>query len=203
MVTLCLGESSDLVGEGQRVGEAREVEYALELGDAVALQELPVWDFAPELRALRLGYPWRVVAAGDTPLGGQRAHRGTSELLLASGLCSPDAVFGDLHALDALEAEEQFDEVRRRLDRHPLDNCPERLCTFWLKATPLIVRPLRFTFTRWFGSNTLEPPEDTSVERLFPSARSSEAMVGVAGGLCNRGIVAVKPGATIALADST
>src|SRR5262249_37265725 len=32
MVTLCLGESSDLVGEGQRVGEAREVEYALELG---------------------------------------------------------------------------------------------------------------------------------------------------------------------------
>jgi len=127
MVTLCLGESSDLVGEGQRVGEAREVEYALELGDAVALQELPVWDFAPELRALRLGYPWRVVAAGDTPLGGQRAHRGTSELLLASGLCSPDAVFRDLHALDALEAEEQFDEVRRRLDRHPLDDCPERL----------------------------------------------------------------------------
>jgi hypothetical protein len=31
---------------------------------------------------------------------------------------------------------------------------PSASCTFWLKATPLIVRPLRFTFTRWFGSNT-------------------------------------------------
>src|SRR2546426_9142442 len=35
---------------------------------------------------------------------------------------------------------------------------PSASCTFWLKATPLIVRPLRFTFTRWFGSNTPEPP---------------------------------------------
>src|SRR5207245_3666556 len=37
---------------------------------------------------------------------------------------------------------------------------PGASCTFWLKATPLIVRPLRFTFTRWFGSNTPEPPRD-------------------------------------------
>ena len=56
-------------------------------------------------------------------------------------LRAPDACFGDLHALDALEAEEQFDEIG-----------------FWLKATPLIVRPLRFTFTRWSGSNTPELP---------------------------------------------
>jgi hypothetical protein len=39
---------------------------------------------------------------------------------------------------------------------------PSASCTFWLKVTPLIVRPLRFTFTRWFGSNTLEPLPDHS-----------------------------------------
>src|SRR4029453_14177851 len=43
---------------------------------------------------------------------------------------------------------------------------PSASCTFWLKATPLIVRPLRFTFTRWFGSNTPEPPEDHLVAGL-------------------------------------
>ena len=86
--------------------------------------------------------------------------------LLAGTLRSPEALFGDLHALDALEAEEPFDEVRRRLDGDPPDDCPERLCTFWLKATPLIVRPLRFTFTRWFGSNTPKPPEDHLVAGL-------------------------------------
>src|SRR3989442_5750072 len=47
--------------------------------------------------------------------------------LLAGTLRSPDALFGDLHALDALEAEEQFDEVRRRLDGDALDDCPQRL----------------------------------------------------------------------------
>ena len=46
---------------------------------------------------------------------------------LAGKLRSPDAIFGDLHALDALEAEEQFDEVRRRLGGDPLDDRPERL----------------------------------------------------------------------------
>src|SRR5262249_49105963 len=34
---------------------------------------------------------------------------------------------------------------------------PSASCTFWLKVMPLIVRPLRFTFTRWFSSNTLKP----------------------------------------------
>src|SRR5215470_12508615 len=42
-------------------------------------------------------------------------------------LRAPDAFFGDLYALDALEAEEQFDEVRRWLSGGPLDDCPERL----------------------------------------------------------------------------
>src|SRR5262245_25820282 len=35
MVTLFLGESPDLVGKGQCVGEAREGEKPLELGDAI------------------------------------------------------------------------------------------------------------------------------------------------------------------------
>src|SRR3989442_12022496 len=47
--------------------------------------------------------------------------------LLAGTLRSPEALFGDLHALDALEAEEQFDEVRRRLGGDPLHDRPERL----------------------------------------------------------------------------
>src|SRR5262249_60174650 len=38
-----------------------------------------------------------------------------------------DAFLGDFHALDALEAEEQFDEIGRRLGSDPLDDCPERL----------------------------------------------------------------------------
>src|SRR5437899_6611558 len=47
--------------------------------------------------------------------------------LLAAKLRWPDALFGDFHALDALEAEEQFDEVRRRLGGDPLHDRPERL----------------------------------------------------------------------------
>src|SRR5262249_55785985 len=38
-----------------------------------------------------------------------------------------DAFLGNLHALDALEAEEQFDEIGRRSGSEPLDDCPERL----------------------------------------------------------------------------
>src|SRR2546428_3338912 len=83
---------------------------------------------------------------------------------------------------------------------------PSASCTFWLKATPLIVRPLlRFTFTRWFGSNTPEPPQITwsprgrrhigagadnsasSGDPFFPAQRNSQRMVDVAGGLCNGG----------------
>src|SRR5262249_52256701 len=37
-----------------------------------------------------------------------------------------DAFFGNLDALDALEAEDQFDEVRRMLGGDPMDDCPER-----------------------------------------------------------------------------
>src|SRR5262249_48894162 len=40
---------------------------------------------------------------------------------------------------------------------------PSDSCTFWLKATPLIVRPLRFTFPRCFGQN---PPEPLQVHRV-------------------------------------
>jgi hypothetical protein len=88
---------------------------------------------------------------------------------------------------------------------------PSASCTFRLKATPLIVRPLRFTFTRWFGSNTPELPEDHLVtglyrdgygtsepeptiqhqrDRFFQVRRNSQGMVGIAGGLCNRGMEA-------------
>src|SRR3989442_2466211 len=66
-------------------------------------------------------------------LGAQRPLRRPSKSFVASRflparqLCSPDAVFGDLDALDALKAEEQFDEVRRRLGGDPLDDRAERL----------------------------------------------------------------------------
>src|SRR5262249_45446947 len=133
------------VGEGQRVGESWKAECPLEPGDAVALHHLPVWDLAPQLRELRHSHPGRVAAAGDTPFGGQRAHRvhlsfldpasfkKASSAFVASGFLSapmlrvPDAFLWDLHALDALEAEEQFDEIGRRLGSDPFDDCPERL----------------------------------------------------------------------------
>ena len=41
MVTLRLGEGADPIGEGQRVGEAREVENPLEPGDAVSHMKSP------------------------------------------------------------------------------------------------------------------------------------------------------------------
>src|SRR5262245_53703859 len=75
MVALRLGEGADPVGEGQRVGECWEAEGPLEPGHAVSLHHLPVWDLAPELRDLRHSHPGRIGAAGDTPFGGQRAHR--------------------------------------------------------------------------------------------------------------------------------
>src|SRR2546428_3019873 len=75
MVTLRLGEGADPVGEGQRVGEAREVEEPLEPGNTVAFHQVPGGDLTPELRDLHLGHPGRVAAAGDTAFGGQRAHR--------------------------------------------------------------------------------------------------------------------------------
>jgi hypothetical protein len=74
MMSLRLGEDADPVGEGQRVGEAREVEDPLEPGDTVALQQLPVGDLTSELRDVRLGHPGRVAAAGDAPFGRQCPH---------------------------------------------------------------------------------------------------------------------------------
>jgi hypothetical protein len=182
MVTLCLGDCADPVGEGHRVGKAREVEYPLEPGDAAALQKLPAWDFAPELRDLRLGRPRRVAA--------QATHRSvdsvliahTSEFLFASRLCSPDPVFGVLHALDALELKSSSTRYAGGSTETRWTIVPSASCTFWLKATPLIVRPLRFTFTRWFGSNAPEPPEDITEreqtiqhrrEPFFPARRNA------------------------------
>ena len=78
MVTLRLSEGADPVGEGQRVAEAREVEDALEPGDAVALEQLPVENLPPELRDLRLGHTGRSAVAGDTPFRRQRAHHAHS-----------------------------------------------------------------------------------------------------------------------------
>jgi hypothetical protein len=128
MVTLCLGEGADLVREAQGVGEIREVEDPLELGDPITLEQLPGRDVTPQLSDLRLGHAGRVATAGDTLLAEQGAH-GThlSSLRLAAKLRSPDALFGDLHAVDTLEAEEQFDEVCRRLGGGPLHDRPERL----------------------------------------------------------------------------
>src|SRR5712691_10005435 len=54
MVALLLGESANPVGEGQRVGEGRDVERPLELGDAVAFYELPVGELALEIADLGL-----------------------------------------------------------------------------------------------------------------------------------------------------
>src|SRR4030095_13658200 len=108
MVTLRLSEGANPVSEGQRVGEVREVEDPFESSNPIALQHLPPRDLTSKLCDLRRGHPGRVVAAGDTPFGGQRAHRAASRFLLAGKLRPPDAFFGDLYTLDALEAEEQF-----------------------------------------------------------------------------------------------
>jgi hypothetical protein len=42
MVALLLGEGANLVGEGQRVGEGRDLERPLQPGDTVAFRESPV-----------------------------------------------------------------------------------------------------------------------------------------------------------------
>jgi hypothetical protein len=55
---------------------------------------------------------------------------------------------------------------------------PSASCTFWLKATPLIVRPLRLTLTRWLGSNIFVArilPRFEWTQALSPSSGSSTA----------------------------
>src|SRR5437879_386731 len=75
----------------------------------------------------------RVVMAHSSPPWPQCPSRKPSRSFEASGhllaakLRWPDALFGDLHALDALEAEEQFDEVRRGLGGDPLHDRSKRL----------------------------------------------------------------------------
>src|SRR5260370_614152 len=67
-------EGANPVGEGQRVGEAREVEDPLEPSDAVAFHQVPVGDLAPELGNLGLRHLRRVAPAGDAPFGRQCPH---------------------------------------------------------------------------------------------------------------------------------
>src|SRR5262245_48018742 len=79
----------------------------------------------------------RVLIARTSPSWTQRHSRRPRSPCVASGflpasdakamLHALDAFLGDFHALDALEAEEQFDEIGRRLGGDPLDDCPERL----------------------------------------------------------------------------
>ena len=77
MVALLLSEGTNPVGEGQRVGEARELENPLEPSDAVALQQTPVPDLRPKLGDLSLGHPRRVSTAGGAALSRQCADGGT------------------------------------------------------------------------------------------------------------------------------
>ena len=81
MVSLLLGEGANLVGKGQCVGEAPEVEEPLDSGDAVALQQLPVGDLAPELRDLRLGHQ------GESRR--QATHRSADSILIARTSSGP------------------------------------------------------------------------------------------------------------------
>jgi hypothetical protein len=84
-MSLLLGEDADPVGEGQRVGEAREVEDPLEPGDAVAFQQLLVGDLTSELRDLRLAHP------GASRGGRRRSVRQTvSSSLLVAGMTNED-----------------------------------------------------------------------------------------------------------------
>src|SRR5262249_38123609 len=85
MMALIVGDGTNSVGEGQRVGEAREVEDPLEPGDAVAFHEVPVGDLALEFADLGIGHPRRVAAAGDAAFGGQYLHCATSRAPTASG----------------------------------------------------------------------------------------------------------------------
>ena len=110
MVALRLGEGADPVGEGQRVGEAREVEtrssWAIPSRSSSCQPEISRLSSAISASVTR----------GESRR--QATHRSadsvliarTSGFLRAGKLRSPDALFGDLHALDTLEAEEQFDE---------------------------------------------------------------------------------------------
>src|SRR5262245_5194416 len=75
MMALILGDGANPVGEGQRIGEAREVEDPLEPGDAVAFYKVPVGDLALEVTDLGLGHPRRVAAAGDAAFARQCLHR--------------------------------------------------------------------------------------------------------------------------------
>src|SRR2546428_388543 len=83
VVTLRLG---DPVGEGQRVDEVGQVEDALKPSYSITLQYLPARDLSHEFCDLRLSHPRRVAAAGDTPFGGQCAHRAASYFYPSSDL---------------------------------------------------------------------------------------------------------------------
>src|SRR5881409_4543274 len=86
--------------------------------------------------------------------------------LLAGTLRSPEALFGDSTRLTPLKLKSNSTRYVGGSAETRQTIVPSASCTFWLKATPLIVRPLRFTFTRWFGSNTPEPPQDHLVAGL-------------------------------------
>src|SRR5438128_493924 len=113
-----------------------------------------------------------------------------------------DAFFRNFYALDALEAEERFDEVRRRLGGDQLDDCPESLlhvlaegdaldregaqvhldALVGLKHAGASARQLRY------GIGEAEP---SIRHHGIPSSRLDgirKDMVDVAGGLCNGGI---------------
>src|SRR5262245_23129910 len=86
VVALRFGEGAHPVGEGQRIGEVGKVEDALKPSYSITLQYSPARDLSHEFTDLRLSHPWRVVAAGDTPFGGQCAHRAASYSYLSSDL---------------------------------------------------------------------------------------------------------------------
>src|SRR5499426_4746054 len=74
MMTLRLGQGAHPVREGQRIGEAREVEDPLQPSDAVAFHLAPVGDLAREFGDLCLRHSRRVAAAGDAAFSRQCPH---------------------------------------------------------------------------------------------------------------------------------
>ena len=78
VVSLVLGQATQLLGEVQGLLEILELEDPVQLGDAVLMNHLPVWHFGFQLRHLLIGHAGRVPAAGLAFLIVQSGHVGTS-----------------------------------------------------------------------------------------------------------------------------
>jgi len=187
------------------VADPKALEYLLKFDTVHGRFQEPVWVTNGAMYAK--GRQIRMLqrkAPGDVDWGAMGVDiviEATGQFLAAK-LRWPDALLGDLHALDALEAEEQFDEVRRRLGRDPLHDRPERLLHVLAEGDALdceaaqvhlhaLVRLKHARASRGSASHRKsERKAKTQLHRVpFFSARGvAWDMVGAAGRIGNAGI---------------